>query len=86
MVESRCGLMCSQCSYAQSHGCKGCNSGNPFWGECPVRECCTGKGQNHCGLCEGFVCKQLNDYAYDEEQGDNGKRIENLKVWNNKNL
>ena len=32
--ESRCGLLCSQCSFRESMGCKGCvQIDKPFWGE-----------------------------------------------------
>jgi len=27
------------------------------------------------------VCQDLNDFAYDKEQGDDGKRIEQCKKW-----
>ncbi len=84
MHESRCGLLCSECEYVQSNGCKGCLAGDPFWGNCRVATCCIDKGHDHCGKCEEFVCKQLNDFAYDKEQGDDGKRLEVLKTWNKK--
>ena len=43
--ESRCGLLCSQCSFRESMGCKGCvQIDKPFWGEsCPVKGCCEGR-------------------------------------------
>ena len=52
MIESRCGILCSQCSYREQTGCKGCvNIEKPFWGEgCPVKSCCEAKGE-HCGQC-----------------------------------
>lgn len=32
MVESRCGLLCSECSFREATGCKGCaNMDKPFW-------------------------------------------------------
>lgn len=39
MVESRCGLLCSECSFREATGCKGCvNMDKPFWADsCP---CC----------------------------------------------
>ena len=53
MVESRCGLLCSQCGYRESMGCTGCvRIEKPFWGEkCPVKSCCEERRLDHCGLC-----------------------------------
>ena len=61
MVESRCGLLCSQCGYRESTGCKGCvRIEKPFWGEkCPVKSCCEERRLDHCGLCGDFPCGQL---------------------------
>lgn len=85
MIQSRCGIECNKCEYKESHGCKGCiNITNPFWGECPVKECCESKELNNCGECLDFPCELLNEFAYDKEQGDNGKRIEQCKKWCNK--
>ena len=85
MIESRCGILCSECAYREQAGCKGCvNIANPFWGVCPVKSCCETKGKNHCGGCKDFACKQLSDFAYDKEHGDDGKRIEQCKQWTGK--
>lgn len=83
MIESRCGLLCSECDYREQAGCKGCvNIEKPFWGEsCPVKSCCEEKGHEHCGQCENFPCALLKQFAYDEKQGDNGKRIEQCRCW-----
>ena len=83
MVESRCGIVCAGCEYQESMGCKGClNISKPFWGEfCPVKDCCEGKGFEHCGLCPDIPCQLLTDFAYDKEQGDEGKRIETCLAW-----
>ena len=82
MIESRCGIICSECEYRESMGCKGCaNIENPFWGECPVKKCCEGKTHEHCGQCVSFACENLNAFAYDKQQGDDGKRIEQCKKW-----
>lgn len=88
MVESRCGLLCSKCGYKDQVGCAGCmNIEKPFWGEeCPVKSCCEGKKLNHCGECDDFVCEILKGFSYDKEQGDNGKRIEQCRVWAKKSL
>ena len=82
MVESRCGILCNACEYREQMGCKGCtNIEKPFWGDCPVMACCESKSHTHCGECTEFPCALLNQFAYDEQQGDNGKRIEQCKIW-----
>lgn len=83
MVESRCGLLCSECAYREQTGCKGCaQMDKPFWGEqCPVKACCESKQHEHCGACADFTCELLHGFAYDAEQGDNGKRLEQCKRW-----
>ncbi len=82
IIESRCGILCSECGYREKMNCKGCASiKNPFWGECPVKKCCEDKGLENCGQCNNFPCKLLNSFAYDKEQGDEGKRIEQCKKW-----
>jgi len=67
-------------------GCTGCVSiDKPFWGDfCPVKDCCEGKGHEYCGQCRDFPCDLLNKFAYDKEQGDNGKRIETCRFWRTK--
>lgn len=83
MIESRCGILCSECSYKEQMNCRGCISiEKPFWGDlCPVKSCCESKRQEHCGECSDFPCELLNKFAYDKEQGDNGKRIEQCICW-----
>ena len=86
MIQSRCGILCNECGYKEEVNCAGCVAMNkPFWGEsCPVKECCEGKGQEHCGQCSNFPCALLNEFAYDKEQGDNGKRIDICRLWSMK--
>jgi len=64
-------------------GCQGCTLiEKPFWGDaCPVKSCCEERGHEHCGQCLDFPCGLLNEFAYDEKQGDNGKRIETCRLW-----
>lgn len=83
MIESRCGILCSQCEYRESMNCEGCtNISKPFWGDsCPVKACCEGRGHEHCGQCSVFPCALLTQFAYDVGQGDNGKRIETCRAW-----
>ncbi len=41
MIQSRCGILCSECEYRDKVNCNGCVAiENPFWGECPVKKCC----------------------------------------------
>lgn len=79
MVESRCGILCSECRFKECEGCV--NIANPFWGSCPVKGCCEEKEKEHCGECEMFPCELLTKFAYDEKEGDNGKRIAQCKKW-----
>ena len=83
MVESRCGILCGECEYKEKMSCAGCiYIEKPFWGDsCPVKDCCEGRGHNHCGQCSEFPCELLNEFAFDKEQGDNGKRIETCRMW-----
>jgi len=86
--ESRCGLLCSQCSFRESMGCKGCvQIDKPFWGEsCPVKGCCEGRLLPHCGMCGSFPCRTLEGFAYDSQQGDNGARLEQCMAWAKEDL
>ena len=85
MITSRCGLLCEECTYRESHGCIGCVAlnGKVFWGECPVAKCCQDSGFNHCGECPNLPCDLLKQFSNDAEHGDNppGKRIEQCKIW-----
>jgi len=83
MIESRCGILCTECKYAKKMNCKGCvNIENPFWGKCDVKSCCEARGHAHCGLCPDFPCKVLESYSYDTGgEGDDGARIEQCRKW-----
>lgn len=82
MVESRCGILCSECEFRESMGCKGCvNITVPFHGQCPVKNCCEEKDQAHCGQCADFPCALAEKFAYDPQQGDNGARLEQCRKW-----
>lgn len=82
-IESRCGILCSECAYREQMNCQGCTQiQKPFWGDsCPLKSCCEEKSQEHCGNCVNFPCDLLNQFAYDEKQGDGGKRIEQCRSW-----
>ncbi len=86
MIESRCGILCNECAYREQMGCAGCvQIQKPFWGDsCPVKSCCEEKTKEHCGQCKAFPCGLLKQFAYDEKQGDGGKRIEQCAKWRDK--
>ena len=85
MIDSRCGLHCTDCDWKESHNCGGCieTSGNPFHGECPVAQCSINKNISHCGECSEIPCELLTQYSCDAEHGDDprGARIEQCKQW-----
>lgn len=39
------------------------------------------KKLKHCGECTDFPCAQLNEFAYDEKEGDCGVRLDQCKIW-----
>ncbi len=82
-IESRCGIVCSECTFHKDSTCEGClNITKLFWGDqCPVKSCAEEHKHDCCGRCVHFPCDILNAFSYDKEQGDNGLRIENCKQW-----
>lgn len=66
MIESRCGILCGAWGYREQMGYKAC---------------CEEKGQEHCGQRGEFPCALLGQFAYDEKQGDGGRRIEQCRCW-----
>lgn len=83
MIESRCGIKCSECEFKDSMKCAGCTQiEKPFWSAtCPVKSCVEQKKHMHCGECKTFPCEIANQFAYDEKQGDHGKRLEQCRRW-----
>ena len=85
MMKSRCGTICDtkKCKEAYGIDCAGClNISKPAWGDsCPVKDCCESRGYDHCGQCPEIPCDILNEFAYDKEHGDNGKCIEQCRLW-----
>lgn len=81
MIESRCGLLCSDCSFRGSDGLQRVRADGkaPLADNCPVKSCCEQKGLRHCGECDDFVCPLLHTFAYDMEQSNHGARIEQCK-------
>lgn len=75
-----CGLDCSKCEFYLV-SCDGCHKqcGKMFWGNCKIASCVIEKGYNNCSDCSEFPCTLLESFSYDEEHGDNGERIENLR-------
>jgi len=83
IAESRCGILCSKCKFRESENCATCVKMEiPYWGEpCPLKDCCEGRGLEHCGLCPEFPCKMLRDYSFDSRYRDKGRRIEICRAW-----
>ena len=83
MIESRCGLLCSECKYREIMKCGGCLAiKKPYWGpKCPIKNCCEGKNLANCGLCDRFPCKQLHEFAFDPATNDEGERIQQCEDW-----
>ncbi len=85
MIESYCGLHCSNCTYKLPCQCGGCieTNGHPFHGECPVALCCQEKHIENCGECSELPCQLLTQYSCDPKHGDtpSGARIEQCRAW-----
>jgi len=78
-----CGDYCGNCEYREKMNCPTCRvvKGRMFWGTCDVAVCCSGKGLQHCGLCDEMPCEKLQAVFANPEHGDNGERLANLKAW-----
>lgn len=82
MIESKCGIICSECSAFKEKQCLGClKSEQQFWGVCPVKQCCMERQVDYCGQCPDFPCELAKQFAYDAQQGDDGKRIQTCQCW-----
>lgn len=86
MIDSRCGLHCTNCKWKETNGCGGCieTMGKPFHGECSIALCCQEKGLIHCGECSSIPCDKLYRYSYlDKDHGDKpqGERIAVCRRW-----
>lgn len=79
---SRCGINCDTCKFRVENNCRTCHEqeGQLFWGQCPLAHCSIEKEINDCSQCSDFVCDLLHTMAHDKENGDKGKRIENLQA------
>ncbi len=56
MIESRCGILCSECGYKEQMGCQGCiHIDKPFWGDsCPVKSSCESRNMTIAGSAVSF--------------------------------
>ena len=83
MIETRCGMKCSECKYRDVMKCPGClKMKKPYWGKrCPIKDCCEGQGLENCGFCPNFPCKELHEFAYDPLTGSEGDRIDQCRDW-----
>ncbi|MCL2365291.1 MAG: DUF3795 domain-containing protein [Defluviitaleaceae bacterium] len=85
MVESRCGTLCSECDDFIEKKCVGCIAlnGKASWKDedCSLSRCVINKGLAHCGECSVFPCDMAVEMSHDEDVGDNGKRLEQCKIW-----
>lgn len=81
-IDSYCGLSCENCEFREKMNCGGCiaTGGRPFHGHCDVAACAVGKKRPFCGDCAEFPCETLKAYSFDPVHGDNGARIENVRV------
>ena len=81
LIESFCGVKCSECEFKTEHDCKGCaaSGGKPFHGKCELADCAVSKNKAFCGECEQFPCEILKKHSLDKKYGDNGARIENCR-------
>ena len=74
--DSYCGLVCKDCEKKDT--CGGCFFGG---GEnCAIAACAGKRNRRFCGECGDFPCETMKRYAFDPEQGDGGRRIENCKA------
>jgi len=72
-----CGVYCGKCpNYPDK--CRGCLPQDHM--DCYFVKCCLGKDIEHCGLCEEFPCKKLNDFVPDDRpECPKGYHLENLR-------
>jgi hypothetical protein len=56
----------------------------PFWGGvCEVRECARIQSLENCSFCADFPCEVLLDISLDPDSGDDGARIDRLRLQKN---
>ena len=56
MIESRCGLLCSECKYRDIMKCAGClKIKKPYWAKsCPIKNCCESKKRSTAASATAF--------------------------------
>jgi len=60
---SYCGIDCGKCkNYKQNMNCAGCRNEEELIADCPTKACAVEKGLLHCGECEDFPCKELEEF------------------------
>jgi hypothetical protein len=53
----------------------------PYWdGVCEIKNCAAVKGVSDCSYCKKFPCELLLDISLDPETGDDGERLERLRL------
>ncbi len=80
-----CGAYCGVCEWKEKTNCPGCTGslGKPFWGQCLIAKCAMESGYAHCGHCPKLPCEKLQNAFENEEHGDHGERLINLRNWAN---
>jgi hypothetical protein len=53
----------------------------PYWGDaCEIRDCVLKKGLDNCSYCRDFPCELLLDISLDPDTGDDGARLDTLRL------
>jgi hypothetical protein len=53
----------------------------PYWdGVCEIKDCAVVRGVSDCSYCKKFPCELLLDISLDLETGDDGERLERLRL------
>jgi hypothetical protein len=53
----------------------------PYWdGVCEIKDCAMGKDVEDCSYCKNFPCELLLDISLDPDTGDDGERLDRLRL------
>ena len=73
---------------SQEKPCKGCRFGGgwSWWGDCPVRDCCSQKDIDFCYQCQEFPCKRLKEEPLLDSkkamiEANNQMKAMGIEVW-----
>ncbi|MDR0974142.1 MAG: DUF3795 domain-containing protein [Ruminococcus sp.] len=79
---SFCGMDCGACAIRESVNCEGCKAmDTPYWdGICEIKNCAAVMGVSDCSYCKKSPCEIILDISLDPETGDDGERLENLRL------